>query len=147
MGDAEAEHLLLAGKRLSHIRRINRIPLSAALLEQAHEIVHREQFPDLAYDIGQEMEDSRAPMDVDWKDTSALPEHDHPYSRHHSYPATRYDSSAGTFSALQVLADQATAVEDAPQGSQHFEDLLKLLENESENEPLKTDRARYLKVS
>lgn len=39
MGDAEAEHLLLAGKRLSHLRRIQRIPLSAAIVQQAREIV------------------------------------------------------------------------------------------------------------
>ena len=39
MGDAEAELLLLAGKSLSHVRRINRIPLSSAIASQAHEIV------------------------------------------------------------------------------------------------------------
>ncbi|KAI5478013.1 hypothetical protein MNV49_005705 [Pseudohyphozyma bogoriensis] len=39
MGDAEAEHLLLAGKKLSHVRRINRIPLSQAIVNQAEEIV------------------------------------------------------------------------------------------------------------
>lgn len=146
MGDAEPEHLLLAGKRLSHVRRINRIPLSAAILEQAHEIVHREQFPELAFDAEQEMEEARYFMDVDGNDTSTIEGHGHPYPRHHSYPTSRYDSSAGTFSALQVLADQATAVEGAPEGSQHIEDLLKMLENESENEPSKNDRARYLKV-
>lgn len=38
MGDAEAEHLLLAGKALSHVRRINRVPLAKALEQQAPEI-------------------------------------------------------------------------------------------------------------
>lgn len=39
MGDAEAEHLLIAGKKLSHVRRINRIPLSSAIVSQAEAIV------------------------------------------------------------------------------------------------------------
>lgn len=39
MGDAEAEHLLLAGKRLSHLRRIQRVPLSRAILSEAERIV------------------------------------------------------------------------------------------------------------
>lgn len=39
MGNAESEHLLLAGRRLSHLRRIHRVPLSAAISQQAHEIV------------------------------------------------------------------------------------------------------------
>ncbi|KAK4702812.1 hypothetical protein P7C70_g3408, partial [Phenoliferia sp. Uapishka_3] len=40
MGDAESELLLAAGKSLSHIRRINRIPLTEAILNQAHEIIN-----------------------------------------------------------------------------------------------------------
>ncbi|KAK4056208.1 hypothetical protein OIO90_002649 [Microbotryomycetes sp. JL221] len=39
LGDAEAEHLLLAGKTLSHVRRINRVPLSSAIVQQAESIV------------------------------------------------------------------------------------------------------------
>jgi hypothetical protein len=39
MGDAGSEHLLLAGKRLSHLRRIQRVPISSAILQQAYEIV------------------------------------------------------------------------------------------------------------
>ena len=42
MGDAEAEHLLLAGHRISHLRRIIRVPLSRALLEEAKKIVEGE---------------------------------------------------------------------------------------------------------
>ena len=41
MGDAEAEHLLLAGHRLSHLRRIIRVPLSRALVQQAEKIVEK----------------------------------------------------------------------------------------------------------
>ncbi|KAL8281391.1 hypothetical protein RQP46_006075 [Phenoliferia psychrophenolica] len=40
MGDAESELLLLAGKQLSHVRRINRVPLSSAIALQAHEILN-----------------------------------------------------------------------------------------------------------
>ncbi|GAA6041768.1 hypothetical protein JCM8097_008323 [Rhodosporidiobolus ruineniae] len=39
LGDAEAELLLSAGKKLSHIRRIERVPLSLAIRQQAEEIV------------------------------------------------------------------------------------------------------------
>ncbi|GAA5865436.1 hypothetical protein JCM1840_001574 [Sporobolomyces johnsonii] len=39
LGDAEAELLLHAGKTLSHVRRINRIPLDRAIHDQAEEIV------------------------------------------------------------------------------------------------------------
>ncbi|GAA5913308.1 uncharacterized protein JCM6883_003031 [Sporobolomyces salmoneus] len=39
LGDAEAELLLQAGKILSHVRRIQRIPLDKAIQEQAEEIV------------------------------------------------------------------------------------------------------------
>lgn len=39
MGDAEAEHLLIAGKKLSHVRRIRRVPLSSAIVSQAEAIV------------------------------------------------------------------------------------------------------------
>ena len=39
MGDAEAEHLLLAGRRMSHLRRIIRVPLSKALVDDAKKIV------------------------------------------------------------------------------------------------------------
>lgn len=39
LGDAAAEHLLLAGRTLSHARRIRRVPLSRALVEKAGEVV------------------------------------------------------------------------------------------------------------
>ncbi|GAA5945785.1 hypothetical protein JCM1841_003810 [Sporobolomyces salmonicolor] len=42
LGDAEAELLLHAGKTLSHVRRINRIPLDRAIHDQAEEIVKAE---------------------------------------------------------------------------------------------------------
>ncbi|GAA5993187.1 hypothetical protein JCM10908_001331 [Rhodotorula pacifica] len=39
LGDAEAELLLQAAKVQSHVNRINRVPLSRVIVEQAHEIV------------------------------------------------------------------------------------------------------------
>ncbi|BGP01159.1 hypothetical protein NBRC10513v2_001362 [Rhodotorula toruloides] len=39
LGDAEAELLLHAGKTFSHVRRINRVPLSSAIARRASEIV------------------------------------------------------------------------------------------------------------
>ncbi|GAA5823815.1 hypothetical protein JCM3770_003012 [Rhodotorula araucariae] len=39
LGDAEAELLLHAGKTLSHVNRVNRVPLSAAIVQQADDIV------------------------------------------------------------------------------------------------------------
>ncbi len=41
MGDAEAELVLAAGKRLSHVRRIQRVSLDQAIEDQAEEIVAR----------------------------------------------------------------------------------------------------------
>ncbi|KAM0792747.1 hypothetical protein ACM66B_002523 [Microbotryomycetes sp. NB124-2] len=52
LGDAEAEHLILAGKTLSHVRRINRVPLSSAIVQQAEDIVARSH---LAEDDGEEL--------------------------------------------------------------------------------------------
>ncbi|BGP37533.1 hypothetical protein JCM10449v2_001439 [Rhodotorula kratochvilovae] len=40
LGDAEAELLLHAGKTLSHVNRVNRVPLSTAIVQQADDIVH-----------------------------------------------------------------------------------------------------------
>lgn len=40
MGDAEAELLLAAGKSLSHVRRIHRVPLSEAIALQAYDILN-----------------------------------------------------------------------------------------------------------
>jgi hypothetical protein len=51
LGDAEAEHLLLAGRTLSHIRRINRIPLTSAIAEQAEQIVGNSGAKDLDGDV------------------------------------------------------------------------------------------------
>ncbi|KAK4053419.1 hypothetical protein OIV83_001584 [Microbotryomycetes sp. JL201] len=39
LGDAEAEHMLLAGQTLSHVRRINRVPLTSAIVQQAEDII------------------------------------------------------------------------------------------------------------
>lgn len=39
MGDAECEHLLLAAKKVSHVRRIHRVGLTQAIVGESHEAV------------------------------------------------------------------------------------------------------------
>lgn len=46
-GDAEAEHLILAGKRLSKVRRIVKVPLDEAIKRQAEDIILAD-YPELA---------------------------------------------------------------------------------------------------
>ncbi|GEM09019.1 homeodomain-like containing protein [Rhodotorula toruloides] len=131
LGDAEAELLLHAGKTFSHVRRINRVPLSSAIARRASEIV------DVAVeyqieDDGEEHEQMKGePVDEDLYST--------PY--------------AGVSSRYAVGTVRWDALPPIPSSSRHpagdgFDGLLQLAEASSQEDvtgaaprPLKRRRA------
>lgn len=73
LGDAEAELLLHAGKTLSHVNRINRIPLSSAIAKQAEDILRaRTTLPPLP-DLPPLRHDGQHQPHKDWDGPFSLP--------------------------------------------------------------------------
>ncbi|GAA6009985.1 uncharacterized protein JCM10292_000740 [Rhodotorula paludigena] len=73
LGDAEAELLLHAGKTLSHVNRINRIPLSSAIAEQAEDILRARTILPPLPDLPPLRHDGQHQPHEDWDGPFSLP--------------------------------------------------------------------------
>ncbi|GJN88155.1 hypothetical protein Rhopal_001112-T1 [Rhodotorula paludigena] len=73
LGDAEAELLLHAGKTLSHVNRINRIPLSSAIAEQAEDILRARAILPPLPDLPPLRHDGQHQPHKDWDGPFSLP--------------------------------------------------------------------------